>query len=37
MKAKNIDAPSKKAVQDWSDIAAQLDKGDFMSLDNDGP
>jgi hypothetical protein len=37
MKAKNIDAPSKKPVQDWSDIAAQLDKGDFMSLDNDGP
>src|SRR6476646_8860555 len=37
MKAKNIDAPSKTPVQDWSDIAAQLDKGDFMSLDNDGP
>ena len=37
MKAKNIDAPSKKAVQEWSDVAAQLDKGEFMSLDNSGP
>jgi hypothetical protein len=37
MKAKNIDNPSEPPVQDWSDIAAQLDKGDFMSLDNDGP
>ena len=37
MKAKNVDAPSKKPMQDWSDIAAEFDKGDFMSFDNDGP
>ena len=37
MKAKNIDAPSEKPMQDWSDIASELDKGDFMSFDNDGP
>jgi PPOX class probable F420-dependent enzyme len=37
MKARNIDAPSEEPVQDWSDITAQLDKGDFMSFDNDGP
>ena len=34
MKAKNIDAPSQQPVQDWSNVTAQLDKGDFMSLDN---
>jgi hypothetical protein len=37
MKAKNVDTPSAKPVQDWSEVTAQLDKGDFMSLDNDGP
>jgi PPOX class probable F420-dependent enzyme len=37
MKAKNIDAPSEKPVQDWTDVVAQLDQGHFMSLDNDGP
>jgi hypothetical protein len=34
MKAKNIDNPSQQPVQDWSNVTAQLDKGDFMSLDN---
>jgi hypothetical protein len=37
MKAKNIDAPTQPPVQDWSDVTAELDQGDFMSLDNDGP
>ena len=37
MKAKNIDTPSKEPVQGWSDVVAQFDQGDFMSLDNDGP
>ena len=37
MKAKNIDDPSEKPVEDWTDVAALLDQGDFMSLDNDGP
>jgi hypothetical protein len=37
MKAKNIDAPSEKPLQEWNDIAAEFEKGDFMSLDNDGP
>jgi hypothetical protein len=37
MQAKNIDAPSEKPVQEWSDITALLDQGDFMSLDNEGP
>jgi PPOX class probable F420-dependent enzyme len=37
MKAKNIDAPSEQPVQEWSDVTALLDQGDFMSLDNDGP
>jgi hypothetical protein len=34
MKAKNIDAPDQRAVQEWGDVVAQLDKGDFVSLDN---
>ena len=33
MKAKNIDTPSQQPVQKWSNVTAQLDKGDFMSLD----
>ncbi len=37
MQAKNIDAPSEHPVQEWSDVTALLDQGDFMSLDNDGP
>ena len=37
MDTKNIDAPSQPATQDWTDIVTQLDQGDFMSLDNDGP
>jgi Pyridoxamine 5'-phosphate oxidase len=37
MKTKNIDAPSKDPVQEWRDVAAELDKGAFMSLDNEGP
>ena len=37
MKAKNIEAPSEKPVEEWSDVTALFDQGDFMSLDNDGP
>ena len=37
MKAKNIDAPANEPVQEWADVAAELDKGAFMSFDNDGP
>ena len=37
MQAKNIDAPSEQAVQDWHDVTARLDKGEFMSLDNAPP
>ncbi len=37
MEAKNIDSPSDKPVQEWSDVAAQLDKGEFLSLDNAPP
>lgn len=37
MRAKNIDAPSKQPVQEWDEVAAQLDKGEFLSLDNAPP
>jgi hypothetical protein len=37
MKAKNIDTPSEKAKQDWSEVTNRLDKGEFMSLDNHPP
>lgn len=37
MKAKNIGDPSHDPVQGWSDVTSQLDAGDFMSFDNDGP
>jgi hypothetical protein len=37
MKAKNIDSPAENPAQDWRDITSEFDKGDFMSLDNDGP
>ena len=37
MKARNIDSPSENPAQDWHDITAEFDKGDFMSFDNDGP
>ena len=37
MQAKNIVSPSDEAAQEWSDVAARFDQGDFMSLDNDGP
>jgi PPOX class probable F420-dependent enzyme len=37
MKAENVAAPSEAPAQDWAEVAAQLDAGEFMSLDNDGP
>ena len=37
MQAKNIDAPSEKPDQDWSDVADRLDEGRFLSLDSGGP
>ena len=34
VKAKNTDTPSNPPVQDWDDVTAQLDQGEFFSLDN---
>lgn len=37
MNSKNVDTPSREPVQDWSEVVAELDRGDYLSLENRPP